>query len=67
MALPYRFRRSITIAIPLFTALLLFGVLKAFFGIEVGTNIAQTGVKVSFVFAVLNLWLWYLIIKHKVP
>ena len=65
--LPFKFRRSMSMAIPLFTTLLLWGFIDGFFGVNVSTNIAQTGVTVGFLVGVLNLWLWFLIWKHRVP
>lgn len=65
--LPYRFRRAVSVAIPLFTAALFWGVVKAFFGIGIDDNIAQTGITVKFIFGALNLVIFWWIWKHRVP
>jgi len=65
--LPHKFRRSMSLAIPMFTTLLLWGLINGFFGVNVTTNIAQTGVTLGFVTGALNLWLWWLAWRHKIP
>ena len=54
-------------AIPLFTGFLFLGILKGIFGVDAATNIADTGITVGFVFGLLNLWLWWMVYKHRVP
>ena len=65
--IPHKLRRSMSMAIPMFTTLLLWGVINGLFQVNASTNIAQTGVTVGFVAGALNLWLWWLAWKHKIP
>ena len=65
--IPFKLRRSLSIVIPLFSALLFFGVLTSMLDIELSTNIANTGLTISFIFGILNLFLLYLAGKHLVP
>lgn len=67
MPLPFKFRRAVSVAIPLFSALLFFGLFTNSLGIDLKTNIANTGITVGFVFGVFNLFLLYLVNKHQVP
>lgn len=60
-----RFRRSISVAIPLFDAAVFSGWFKDF--LDPSINVAQTGVTVGWIFVGLNLFLLFLIVKHKVP
>jgi len=64
---PHRFRRAISISIPLFTALLFLGVINAFFDLNASTNIANTGVSIGFIVGILNAILTWMIVKHRVP
>jgi hypothetical protein len=66
MVLPFKFRRALSISIPLFSALLFLGIFKGL-GVEIGTNIANTGITVGLVFGLLNLFALYLASKHLVP
>ena len=67
MPIPFKLLRGITLAIPLFTALLLLGAIQSFFGIDLESNIANSGIKLRVVFGLLCAWLWFLIFKHRVP
>ena len=67
MALPWKFRRAVSIAIPLFSALLFFGIFNKSLEIDLSTNIANTGITIGIVFGVLNLFLLWLISKHQSP
>ena len=64
--LPFKFRRAVSIAIPLFSALLFLGIFKGL-GVETSTNIANTGITIGLVFGLLNLFLLFLASKHQVP
>jgi hypothetical protein len=67
MVLPFKFRRAISIAIPLFSALLFFGLFKNMLDIDLSTNIANTGITVGIIFGILNIFLLILVNKHQVP
>lgn len=67
MVMSYKNRRALSIAIPLFTGLLFWGAIPAFFGIDATTNIANTGVSLGFVFGLLNIFMAWMVWKHRVP
>lgn len=64
--LPFKLRRALSITIPLFSALIFIGLFKKM-GIEITTNIANTGITVGLIFGILNLWLVWLVNNHMVP
>lgn len=63
--MPDRFRRSLAIFITILTAAALFGLTDSFAKID--ENLANTGVTLGMIIAVLNIILLYLIYKHRVP
>lgn len=65
--LPVRFRRAVTVAIPLFSSALFFGLIEGIFKINAQTNIWNTGITLGFVLGALNLWLYWLIYRHQCP
>ena len=65
--LPYKFRRSASIAIPLISALAFFGMISSLFGVELTENIASSGITLSVIFAGLNVFALWLAVKHQVP
>ena len=67
MNLPPKFRRSVSLAIPLLTGLLFFGIIESIFDVNALTNLFQTGVSLGFIFGILNIFLFYLVYKHRVP
>jgi hypothetical protein len=67
MAPPQRFRRAISVAVPLFSALLFWGWLNAILEVGISTNILKTGITVGFIFGALNFYLAWLAYKHQVP
>lgn len=66
MALPFKARRALSITIPLFSALVFLGLFRKM-GIDVTTNIANTGITIGLILGLLNLWLVYLVNNHMVP
>lgn len=67
MVMPYKFRRAMGIAIPLFTGLLFLGVIPGIFGINISDNIFQTGVTIGFIFGILNIIESWWAYKHRLP
>jgi hypothetical protein len=67
LVLPFKLRRALAVCIPLFDALLFLGVFKAILGIDISTNIANTGITLGLVFGLLNLFLLYMAQQHLVP
>lgn len=65
--LPYKFRRSVSVCIPFFTALMFWGIIPGIFKVDLTTNIWSTGITVGFVFGALNAWMWWLVFKHQAP
>lgn len=65
--LTHKLRRSLSVAIPLFTVGMYWGVIKAFFDVDASTNIAHSGVTLGFIVGAFNLLLWWMVWKHKVP
>lgn len=65
--MPANARRAIALAIPLLTIALLWGIVEAMFGINMHENLANTGVTLSGVFGGLNLVVWWLVFKHRIP
>lgn len=63
--LPYKFRRSLSIGIPILTASLLLGVISGIFGIKIEDNILSSGITLKFVFAILNGILAWMIWKNR--
>ncbi|GAG44754.1 unnamed protein product, partial [marine sediment metagenome] len=56
--------RSIVVGGTVITALLLLGVLKAIFGVEVGTNLFSTGLTPAVILGFLQLIIAWGIYKH---
>lgn len=67
MVLNSNITRGITLAIPTFTALLLFGGTKAIFDVGGSDNLFNTGITLNIIFAILNLILLYFIKKRRMP
>lgn len=63
--LPIKFRRSISVVIPLITSLSLFGLLDGI--IKINENIMSTGITLGILLAISNLVLIYLVYRHQVP
>ena len=57
---------SLGVAIPLVTTLLLWGIFKAIFNLDINTNIANTGITLGIVFGIANLFLTWAIFKKRV-
>lgn len=66
MALPARFVRSMSIAIPVFTAAALFGLIEGIFKVGLTENLMKTGLTLATVLGILNVWLVYLIYKRRI-
>lgn len=60
-------RRAISIAIPLLTAALLWGVIGGIFSIQPNENLFSTGITLSIIFGALNIYLAYCVYRHQVP
>lgn len=58
--------RAFSVAIPLVTTLLLFGILKAIFQIDVNTNLFSTGVTPSIIIGISQLILAFWIYKNRI-
>ena len=65
--LPIRFRRGLSVAIPILTAALLFGMIEGIFKIKMDENLINTGITLATIFAILNAWVAWLAFKHQVP
>lgn len=63
--LPYNARKNIALAIPIFTAALLFGFIEGVFNLKIDENIASSGVTLAVVFGVLNVYLAWALWKNR--
>lgn len=66
MGLNQRWYYSLGVAIPAVTILLLWGVLKVVFQVDVNTNLFNTGITPGFVIGAANLFLTWAIFKKRV-
>lgn len=66
-ALPYKFRRAASIAIPIFSALAFLGIITGLFKISLTENLVQTGITLGIILGLLNGFAAWLAIKHQVP
>jgi len=58
-----RWFRALGISIPVITGVLLLGFLQAIFGVEVSTNLFNTGITPGMIFGVLQLLLAFWVYK----
>jgi len=65
MTLPFKFRRAMALAVPIFSALALFGFLNGFAKLD--ENLAATGITLGFIIGILNLYLLWQNWKHLSP
>lgn len=63
--LPLKFRRGLSLAIPVFSAILFFGLFND--SININTNVFSTGVTVGIIMGFLNIFLIWLSYRHEVP
>ncbi len=61
-----RWWKSIGVSVPAITALLLLGFLKAIFGVEVGTNLLQTGITPGLLLGILNAIVAFGVYKNRI-
>lgn len=67
MALTSNLRRGLSLAISLFTALFLIGIIPSIFGLTPTQSLWGSGLTLNTIFAIANGYLWYLVFKHQVP
>lgn len=67
MVLPTRTLRAISIVIPLFTALLLLGIIEAVTGLKIDENLFQSSVTLGMISGLMNIILLILVYRHRVP
>jgi hypothetical protein len=65
--LPTKFRRAISITIPVFSAAAFFGLIESFLKIGMTENLMKTGATLAIVLGILNIFAAYLVVKHQVP
>ena len=67
MVLQSNIRRGISLAIPLFTALFLFGIINSIFDLTSTQSLIGTGMNLNIIFGILNVIMWWLAFKHQIP
>lgn len=61
-----KLKRYLPLSIAGFNVLLFWGIINAFMGVNVSTNIGHTGVTLGFVTGGLNAFLWWMLYKRRV-
>ena len=65
--LPQKFRRSISIAVPIFSAAAFLGIIESMMKIGLTENLAKTGLTLGFILGILNIYLTIQNYRHQTP
>ena len=65
--LPWKFRRSMAIVIPIFNVAAFFGIIAAVFKVGLTDNLVQSGITLGIILGALNLYLLWQNAKHLSP